>query len=139
MHSVLSKSQTLRSNPALDRLGMIISFGCAIHCAAMPLIAGALALSGLHWLGDSRLEWAIIAASFTIAISRLFWSYHRQHNNPECLILFSLGASAILIAQFLLPGGTATDSATMAAGGLLIAAAHFRNHRLCSHKHSNNC
>ena len=60
MHSVLSKSQTLRANPALDRLGMLISFGCAIHCAAMPLIAGALALSGLHWLGDSRLEWAVI-------------------------------------------------------------------------------
>ena len=91
MHSALSKYQTLRASPKLD------------------------------WLGDNRLEWAVIAVS------------------PECLILFTLGASAILIAQFLLPGITATDSAAMAIGGLLIAAAHFRNHRLCNHKHSNKC
>ena len=35
-----------------DWAGMIASIGCAIHCAAMPLVLAYLPTLGLSWLAD---------------------------------------------------------------------------------------
>lgn len=117
----------LASKCALDRFGMWISTLCAIHCAFLPVL---LTVAGLGFLGDERLEWTIIGLSFAIASIRLFHSYVQEHRRPDSVVLFLLGASAVLFAKAEFLDWQHAEPLFMTLGGLLIAGAHWRNHRL---------
>ena len=102
---------------SLDRYGMALSIGCAIHCAVLPMALSAMTTIGLAWVASPELEWSILICTFLIGSTRLVQSY-RQHHQPECLALFLAGLVSFFEAVF------------MTVGGLLVATAHFRNLRL---------
>lgn len=126
----------LASKCALDKIGMWLSATCAVHCAALPLL---LTISGLGFLEDERLEWAIIAMAFTIGSIRLFHSYLQEHHRSEAVILFLIGASSILFAKADLFEWEYLEPVFMTIGGSMIALAHWRNHALAhslpGHRH----
>jgi hypothetical protein len=107
---------------------MWVSTACAVHCAALPLL---IMVAGLGWLGDERFEWTIIGLSFLIASVRLFHSYFRQHRRTDSVLMFGAGAALILLAKSELLEFAVSEPVFMTIGGLLIAAAHWRNHHLC--------
>jgi hypothetical protein len=115
-----------------DRFGMVLSYGCAVHCAAMPFLASFIAVGGFSWLLEESTEWAIIIASLSIGLTRLFYSYFVEHRRPEPVVLFLLGAAAILLAKNSLEGlHEAAEPLAMVAGGILIGTAHYRNQAHC--------
>jgi hypothetical protein len=125
----LSPVGKIASKGFLDRLGMWISTACAVHCALLPLL---ITVAGLGWLGDERVEWTIIGLSFLIATFRLFHSYFFEHRRNDSVLLFLVGAVSILLAKSEILEFRYAEPVFMTIGGLMIAAAHWRNHHLVS-------
>lgn len=115
-----------------DKLGMWLSYGCAVHCALMPFVIGYLAVNGMGWIAEESTEWTIIIASLTIGLVRLSYSYLKEHKQPEPVVFFLIGVSLIFIAKsvfFETPENL--EPVGMVAGGMLIGTAHFRNQAKC--------
>lgn len=137
--AVREKGPSFFSRCTLDRVGIWVSTTCAVHCAALPLL---LTISGLGWLESELLEWSIIAFSFVVASLRLTYSYLKQHRRLDSVLLFLVGASSILLAKSETLEFLYAEAVFMTIGGLMIASAHWYNHRLAhqagaahSHRH----
>ena len=63
-----------------DAAGLIASIGCAIHCAAMPLIIGYLPMLGLDWVATQGFHqgMAIICSLIAIAAFVPGWRKHKR-------------------------------------------------------------
>lgn len=128
-----SAVERIASRGILDRVGMIVSTACAVHCALLPVI---ITIAGFGWLGDERFEWAIIATSFAIASLRLFHCYLREHGRTEALMIFGVGAASILLAKSEFLAWNLAEPFFMTIGGLTIAYSHWRNHKIGCANHS---
>ena len=127
---------------SLDLVGSVLSTLCAIHCLAMPLVAGLLPVLGLNFLGDRAFERAACVAMTALAAFCLLQGCQR-HRRWWLLGLLGAGASLTLGTQFFF--ATNTDAAcaksccsegvnwsqalVMFTGGGLIAASHLLNLR----------
>lgn len=119
----------------LDRYGMALSIGCAVHCAVLPIGMTLLTASGLAWIAGPPFEWAILACTFILGSLRLVKSFVR-HRNPTTLFLFGAGLIFFAAAKMVWFDFPYNEAWFMAAGGLLVATAHFRNLRLCACCHT---
>lgn len=144
-----------------DALGLIASVGCAIHCAATPIVIALLPTWGLSWLAHDAFHQWMFAACFLIAIVA-FVPGLRRHGSWLPMQVGFLGLIFIGVAAFV-PGahcchGCVQSAETAAAtsfqllqlagwsqwwekivpwvtplGGGVLVAAHLLNHRLsCS-------
>lgn len=115
-----------------DKLGMWLSYGCAVHCAAMPFVIGYLSLNGMGWIAEEATEWTIIAASLGIGLFRLFYSFYKEHRQPEPIVYFLIGVGFIMLAKSVfIETPEQFEPVGMVAGGLLIGTAHFKNQAKC--------
>ena len=55
----------------VDNAGACLSFACAIHCLAMPLLIVVLPLVGLGFFVGESAEWVIILSAVALAIGSL--------------------------------------------------------------------
>ncbi len=112
----------------LDKLGSCVSFACAIHCLAIPLVVTFLPLIGLSFLKESSFEIGMIIFAVTLAALSLCWGV-RIHGEKKTLGL----VLAALI--FFLSGHAFDDSAAhwvfMAFGGFCLVGGHLLNRKLC--------
>lgn len=120
----------------LDKLGASLSFACAIHCAAQPLLLALLPLMGLGVLLDERLESIFLVCSVILASSTVIggWRHHRQ---PQALPL--LGLAVVLIVCSRLPLLEAFEIPLAVSGALGIMSSHLYNlylHRKSHPDHS---
>lgn len=127
---------------AIDRLGMALALTCAAHCLLVPalfallpglllalhsfqeplrpLAIGLLRLQALEaWLAGAAIGWAALALG-------LGWWRHRQRLP---LVLGLSGTAFLLLALARLLPGRWLHAAVLAVGGVLLAAAHWRNLR----------
>ena len=110
----------------LDRVGVLLSGLCALHCLAGLLLVAGLGLGGefllapaIHRVGLA-LAIAVGAATLVIGVSR-----HRD------LMPLQVGAGGIgLMVAALLVGHGTTEAVLTMAGVALLAWAHVRNLRL---------
>jgi len=136
------------ANPApptlarLDVLGSALSALCAIHCLAMPLVAGLLPVLGLSFLGDRSFERGACVTMTLLACACLVAGC-RRHRRWWLFALLGTGAALTLGTQFFFAEDTAATCAksccadgvnwtqvlVMFTGGGLIAASHLLNLR----------
>ena len=118
---------------ALDRVGATASFLCAIHCALMPLVVTLLPLAGLAFLADERVEWALITLSAVLGVSSICLGY-RRHRSRWALIVLSVGLALLVLGRIIHESSAEgiLGVALLVAGGLVIAASHVINRRLCN-------
>jgi len=124
-----------------DRLGAGLSLSCALHClilpvalALMPSVRAALAdvtepNGWLQWLlWSHEVEWfiALSVISFAGVVLLRGWFRHRQINP---LLWYASGSAVLLIAASEVIEIGAYHGIQLAAGGALIAMAHWRNLR----------
>lgn len=114
----------------MDKLGMGVSIACAIHCAALPLIIGALPLLGISFLANEYFETGIIITSLIIGYSSLTRSFCK-YNHTAPLIIITVGFGLIFIGKFL--ANQSQEWLFLTLGGLLIATAHYYNLKLDTH------
>lgn len=127
---------------AIDRFGMALGLACAAHCLLVPVLFALLpglllalhsfkdplrplAIGLLHlqalevWLAAAAIGWAALALV-------LGWWRHRRR---QPLVLGLAGTACLLLALSRLLPGRWLHAAVLAGGGLLLAAAHWRNLR----------
>lgn len=120
MKSMMSK------RTRLDLAGATASLLCAVHCLALPLILSAGALGGLHWLHHPVLEGILVALAVAIASWSLWPAYRDGHSNAVPGLVAASGFALLALSRGL---GSEAEHYLMAAGGLLIATAHYLNWR----------
>jgi hypothetical protein len=111
----------------LDRIGIVASTLCAIHCAGSALLVGASALVG--FLRDERTELGFVGASLAVAGSSLLPGFFR-HRARAPLALFG-PAAALLAAARLLEWEGFVESALSLSGAAILVGAHVANLRAC--------
>ena len=112
----------------VDNVGACLSFACAIHCMATPLLIIALPLIGLGFLLGESVELVMIAAAVGLAVGSLTWGY-RHHRKWRIFLLLGGAFVCIFIARFQVP--EQYHGVFMGGGGLLLMAGHLLNRRFC--------
>ncbi|MBX3724449.1 MAG: MerC family mercury resistance protein [Xanthomonadales bacterium] len=126
----------------LDRVGMLLALGCALHCLMVPVMFALLPglVLALHSFQDPlrplaigllRLQalegWLVaVALAWAAAALVLGWRRHRRLL-PGGLAL--LGAGSFLLALSRLFPGRWLHAGLLALGGVLLALAHWSNLR----------
>ncbi|REK17427.1 MAG: MerC domain-containing protein [Planctomycetota bacterium] len=112
-----------------DGAGMIASIGCAIHCAAMPLVLAYLPLLGLEWLaGEEFHRW--MAGVCLVLAAAAFVPGWRRHRSWRPAMWGTAGLLVLTTTAF------ATESnccATCSADGGDLTAVSACSDASCSH------
>lgn len=115
-----------------DRLGIIASALCFIHCVLTPVAVSLLAV-GVHYLPSEekihRVLAVVVAALGCLAIFAGF----RRHRRFRVVLLMSGGLLLIFAGAYFgerLPSHLAEVAVTM-TGSCLMIAGHFLNHSFC--------
>lgn len=112
----------------LDRLGIGVSLGCAIHCVAAGLVSalpGAALGLGAEWL--ELLEWPFLIGAAGIGLSALVPAF-RDHGSRVPLSLFGAGIGLLVLSRWV---AGSTEIMVTVPGVVAIASAHLVNLRLC--------
>lgn len=113
----------------LDRAGVLVSAGCAIHCALMPFAAGVLSIAGVEFLASEAAELGLLAAAALLAtVSLTSGCCHHRQWQPIALML--LGFALVLGGRGWAPEGW-PETMSVVSGGLLVASSHLANWRMC--------
>ncbi len=99
----MAAQAVIAENGRLDWLGVLCSFGCAVHCAAMPLVLATLpTLTSLKWLADPLFH-QVVAVVCGILVARAILPGYRTHRDRRVLAAAGIGLSLLFIAAFILP------------------------------------
>jgi hypothetical protein len=94
-----------------DWAGLIASIGCAIHCAAMPLVTAYLPFLGFEWLADEGFHRGMAIACFALAIAA-FAPGWRKHRSLTPAIWGGAGLLLLTTAAFALEGNCCAACST---------------------------
>ena len=121
-------ASTLPRHAWADSAGMIASIGCAIHCAAMPLLLVYLPYLGLDWLaGEGFHRWmAVVCFVLAAAAFGPGWRKHRS------LVPAMWGAAGLLLLTTTAFGMEARCCATCPTEGVDLSATSSCGHATCS-------
>ena len=137
----------------IDRLGIVMSIACAIHCMLLPFLTIFSTVGVLSIIQSSWFEWGVVVLAIVIAYKSLGDGI-RTHRKMLPLMLAILGFTCIGIGLYFFhshpiqtkelfffhkfPIERQTSIAEviyMFSGGILIAMAHFVNWRLLKSFH----
>lgn len=111
----------------IDTCGAFLSFTCAIHCLAMPILLVAFPLIGLEFISDGTIETFFITGMVAIALLTM-WSGFRRHRRHAAFVFFAVALSFLLTGLIL---ENDFHRPLIIFGAIGIAAAHILNRRFC--------
>ncbi|MBL6766021.1 MAG: MerC domain-containing protein [Verrucomicrobiae bacterium] len=117
-----------------DRLGLVASSLCAVHCLCLPWLLLLLPFLTGTWLADHEVERGFIIASVFLATACTVGGC-RTHGRWSVFFLLSTGACILIGAHVTAPPACCANELSWphaigaACGGGLLAAAHFFNLR----------
>lgn len=116
-----------------DRLGVVASTACALHCAVVALLPAALGALGLGALLGHEAEWAFTLAAVAIAAFAAFNA--RNNGSPSVLLLLGAGIVGLLGARFIEEAGAhEVGTAVAVASGIALVLGHVQNLRTLTRK-----
>ena len=136
-HSSCSHTAAHRSTRSrLDRLGIMLSGACAIHCVAGLALVGLLGLGGLGldapWLMAPEIhKYGLVAAIVVGALTIGLGAMRHGHRWPLILGAAGIGLMALAVAG---PHGV-TEAVLTIAGVVVLAVGHVLNIKACSSAH----
>lgn len=84
-----------------DRLGIITSVACAIHCTILPLLVSSASLFNFEILENKAIEWGMICLALAFGSLSLYHGYAHHHRNAIPVILFSTGFIFLILNQLI--------------------------------------
>ncbi len=130
----ISAQTHMQHRPSLDTVGATASLACAVHCAVVALLFGALPAASL--LAAPWIDWAFLGASTAIGLFALVPGYRRHHLRTP-LVLFTIGITILTTLRVLrVPPSIAEMIVVLFAASLLIVA-HWKNRsavHTCEHR-----
>ncbi len=118
-----------------DRAAIGLSFLCALHCLALPVVMVGLPSVAALSLDDEAFHQWMLAVVIPISLFALLAGC-RQHKRYPVLGL-GLGGLAMLICAALAGHdalGETGEKVLTLMGAVVISAGHFLNQRLCRHQ-----
>jgi hypothetical protein len=122
----------------VDRIGMISSLTCAIHCTIMPLVVTMLPIIGLSLLATEEFEWMLLIGSAILGIVSLCFGF-KKHKSFKALSFLSTGLVLIVIGRLTHHHYHSLKFfhldlyvLFLIAGGILVSFSHWLNNKLCS-------
>ena len=128
----LGKPTDFVTHSRLDRVGAFLSFTCAVHCLAFPLLVVALPWIGMGFLLGRKLELFFILGAFSLATLSFCWGY-RLHRKIRLLLILYLCTGMIVAGKLWI--GDPNGLWLAVPGALGLAAGHLLNRKLCRHCH----
>lgn len=110
-----------------DVMGIAVSFLCALHCVALPLLFSSLGLWGGTVLHNPWLETVTVLGSLVFGVVAFYKGCFVQHKNKLPLLLFISGFGLLLAGQVYEQNALYL----VAAATLLMITAHVLNYRKC--------
>ena len=115
-----------------DRLGIVLSTLCLVHCTVLPLLIASGSILALSAGADEGFHqwmvWAIVPVALFAVLPG--WRRHRRHDVPAGML-----AGLALIGGAAWAGEEAisrqTEALLTVCGGSLLVASHWFNLRLC--------
>ena len=119
-----------RYRPVWDRVGIVVTAVCAVHCLTLPLLLPVLAATDLSILSHHDFEWAVLILTFVLAAVVLTHGYRHHHRRMLPLILAAIGAVICLLRHEV---GTALEPLVLGLGAGLMVVAHGLNLKWSRH------
>ena len=116
-----------------DKAAISLSFVCAMHCLAMPLIIVMLPALTVFNLQDEAVHWWMLIAVIPTSLLALTMGC-RKHKNYSVMSIGLFGIAILIVTAFFghdLLGETGENISTV-IGALVVAVGHVKNQRLCS-------
>ena len=115
-----------------DKLGIGLSFLCAVHCVVTPLVILSLPIMARYYLANGWFHFFIALFIIPVGIFA-FYSGFRHHRNMWVFVLgipglFLIGIVPFLVHQLYLP---LNEPLMMVVGSGLLITAHVINRRSC--------
>ena len=120
--------KTKINSPLIDRIAMFVAAACGLHCICFPILLAITAASIFVHVLSEPVETGFLVSAFVLGVANLSGSWWRSHHRPECLVLFAIGMTLIVLHERI-PGAFVSAGVSV-AGGLFIGAAHLRNMQL---------
>ncbi|MBT8084960.1 MAG: MerC domain-containing protein [Woeseia sp.] len=116
-------------NPDIDRIAIVMSALCIVHCLALPVVL--IALPFVAQFASTHWHLPMLLFAVPVSVTAIVIGY-RRHGN------FGLLAGAALGLALLIGGATlghnylgpAADRSLTIAGSLILAFVHWQNSRL---------
>ena len=96
---ITATHSTLDNHKRFDRLGVIASILCAIHCALTPILLILLPTFGKAWAHPAT-HWGMAIIVIPIAVFMMLKSY-KKHAKKKILYIGSIGILLIIIGAIL--------------------------------------
>lgn len=129
---------------SLDKLGVVLSVGCMIHCLLMPLVLPLLPVIGLAF-GHNGYFHLIMCGIIFVNICITLVPGVLKHKRSLALMLGIYGLLAIIAGGLAELIGHVNENRAVVitvVGSCLIATAHYLNHRYtcaCLHHKEHKC
>jgi len=121
---LLKKNKTV-----LDKLGIVTSVACAIHCTLIPLLLTSLPFLGIHALHNKVIEYSMIGLALIFGLFSLGPGYKNRPQGRLSLLLFGIGIAFLLLNQF---SSERWVYALVPAAAAAIISAHVLHLRSCN-------
>lgn len=95
---MMSLSKTYTSNHS-DKLGILASLACAVHCTILPMFLSSLSLFGIDFLDHPVIEWLFIGSALWLGVVSLWHAFKHHHQRKLPIVLFILGFIALILNQ----------------------------------------
>ena len=118
--------------PHLDRLGVFLSATCLLHCLALPVLLTIAPITQTGLLDEQTFH--LVLLWFILPVSLIALGIGcRQHKDLLILLLGGIGLSLLLFAGLVGHAvlSPAAERVITIAAGLILAAAHLRNFKIC--------
>jgi hypothetical protein len=118
--------------PYLDRIGVFLSATCLLHCLALPVLLTIAPITQTGLMDEQTFH--LVLLWFILPVSLIALGIGcRQHKDLIIVLLGGTGLSLLLFAGLL--GHTylspPTERVLIVVAGLILAAAHLRNFKIC--------
>mgnify|MGYP000111975664 FL=1 len=127
----MTNTQSALTMNRWDRIGIILSVTCMIHCLLTPVAI--IAIPAMAKLGASEESLHLFFAIFAIPVAVIsLWRGYRQHKVKRPALYAVFGIALLWIAMSLHEPHW-LESVVTGLGAILVIASHMLNHKLTRH------
>lgn len=123
----------------LDKTGIWLAIGCALHCLLLPVLLPTLSLLGLSFLGAEVLERLVLSTS--AVIGGIAIAIGTRHHRSPLPLLILLSGLVIYFNKHQIGHtfGLFWEIPVVIVGASLLVTAHVMNLHLCRVSKAKNC
>lgn len=116
----------------LDRLGIFLSATCLLHCLALPVLLTLAPIAQSSFLDEHTFH--VLLLWFIVPTSLIALGIGCRDHRDSIILMLGAAGLTLLVAVALVGHtyiGERTERILTIVAGLMLAAAHIRNFRVC--------